>query len=278
MIILMIDFSKYLGYRFALRTEIYTVSLVFSDFPFWVISLLILSGFIAGYIDAIAGGGGMIQALALLMAGIPPVNTLATNKIVSLSGTLTAVLKYAHGKVINWQLALACLLPCIIAAAIGSKLVMYFSDIVITWLIILCIPVALSMMFIKHKKTQGQASTSKGKAIALLSPIAFYDGLIGPGTGTYMAIAGNKGLNLSFLHATGLAKPLNLATNVGSAVVYMFAGKVLWFIAIPMAIASVLGAYLGSHSAIKHGDTFIKKVMLIMLIAMLLVNIIKFFW
>ncbi len=254
------------------------MSLVLEDFSVWVFSLLILSGFIAGYIDAVAGGGGMIQALALLMAGVPPVNTLATNKIVSLSGTLTAVLKYAHGKVINWRLALACLLPCVLASALGSKLVMYLSDFTITWLIILCIPVALSVMFIKHKKNQGNASTSKGKAIALLSPIAFYDGLIGPGTGTYMAIAGNKGLNLSFLHATGLAKPLNLATNLGSAIVYLFAGKVLWFIAIPMAMASILGALLGSHSAIKHGDAFIKKIMLIMLIAMLLVNIIKLLW
>lgn len=251
------------------------MSLLLNDFPFWVITLLILSGFIAGYIDAIAGGGGMIQALALLMAGIPPINTLATNKIVSLSGTMTAVIKYAYGKVIHWPLALACLIPCIIAAAIGSKLVMYLSDNLITWLIILCIPVALSVMFIKHRQTQGEPNTSKAKAIALLSPIAFYDGLIGPGTGTYMAIAGNKGLNMSFLQATGLAKPLNLSTNLGSAIVYISAGKVLWLVAIPMAIASILGAYLGSHSAIKHGDSFIKKVMLIMLISMLLVNVIK---
>lgn len=246
-----------------------------AEFTLWAFALLVLAGFVAGYIDAIAGGGGMIQALALLMAGIPPVATLATNKIVSLSGTLTAVIKYARGRVINWTLVGACLVPCLIASAIGSKLVMVFSDNVITWLIILCIPIALTVAFLPHKKQQASESTDRKKAVLLISPIAFYDGLIGPGTGTYMALTANKGLNMSFLRATGFAKPLNLATNVGSAIVYIVAGKVIWLLAIPMAIASMLGAYIGSHSAIKRGDGFIKKVMLVMLVAMLIVNIVK---
>lgn len=249
---------------------------VVGDFPVWVFALLIMSGFIAGYIDAIAGGGGMIQALALLMAGVPPLNTLATNKIVSMTGTVTAVAKYARERVINWHLALACLLPCFIAAYIGSKLVMHLNETLITWLIIGCIPVAFATMMLKQKRiTSETESKQRGKAIALLSPVAFYDGLLGPGTGTYMAIVANKGLNMRFLRATGLAKPLNLATNVGSAVAYILAGKVLWLIALPMAAASALGAYLGSRSAISRGDTFIKRVMLVMLAVMLLTNIVK---
>lgn len=246
-----------------------------ADFTLWAFVLLIMSGFVAGYIDAIAGGGGMIQALALLMAGIPPVSTLATNKIVSLSGTMTAVVKYARGKAINWHLVSACLLPCVLASAAGSQLIMYFEDKTITWLIILCIPVALLAAFTPHKGNQHEESNSRHKAIGLISPIAFYDGLIGPGTGTYMALTANKSLNMTFLRATGFAKPLNFSTNVGSAVVYVFAGKVIWLLAIPMALASIAGAYLGSHSAIKRGDGFIKKVMLIMLILMLVANIAK---
>lgn len=247
-----------------------------SSIPLWVIALLVFAGFAAGFLDAIAGGGGMVQTLALLMAGVPPVATLATNKIVSLSGTVTAVAKYAKEKVINWHLALACILPCMLVSALGSRLVMYLNDTLITWLIILCIPVALVVAFVRHTDNAQKAeSGSRAKAAALLSPIAFYDGLIGPGTGTYMAIAANKGLNMSFLRATALAKPLNLATNVGSAVVYIWAAKVWWIIAVPMAVANVLGAYLGSHFAIKHGDGFIKKIMLGMLIAMLVVNVAK---
>ncbi|PID65405.1 MAG: hypothetical protein CR975_07250 [Gammaproteobacteria bacterium] len=249
------------------------------DLSFWSILLLIGMAFFAGYIDAIAGGGGMIQTLALLMVGIPAIQTLATNKIVSISGTTTAVIKYAYAKVINWYLTIACLIPCLIAAGIGAKTVMFFSDSVITLLIIGCIPIAFAVMLFKHSQYQQQYNESKarGKAIALLTPIAFYDGLLGPGTGTYMAIAANKGLNMRFLRATGLAKPLNLATNAGSAIIYIFAGKVLWALAIPMAIASIAGAYLGSHSAIRYGDGFIKMVMLVMLSVMLVVNLIKFF-
>ncbi len=240
--------------------------------------MIMLAAFAAGYIDAVAGGGGMIQTLALLMVGIPPVQTLATNKIVSLSGTMTAVAKYAKARSVNWYLVFACLIPCMAAAAVGSWTIMFFSDEVIVWIIIICIPVAFSVMFIKQRQqTSSGESTSRVRAIALMTPIAFYDGLVGPGTGTYMAIAGNKGLHMNFLRATGLAKPLNLSTNIGSAIVYAFKGQVLWGIAIPMAAASILGAYLGSHSAIKYGDDFIKKVMLIMLVVMLIANIVKLF-
>lgn len=247
-----------------------------ADFPVWVFTLLLLAGFAAGYIDAIAGGGGMIQTLALLMAGVPPLGTLATNKIVSMTGTVTAVLKYARERVINWHLALACIIPCMLAAYVGSKLVMFLDEKLITWLIIGCIPIAFITMSIKQKHiVNTNESSDRRKAIALLSPIAFYDGLLGPGTGTYMAITANKGLNMRFLRATGLAKPLNLSTNFGSAIAYIFAGKVLWFIAIPMAIASALGAYLGSHSAVVRGDGFIKQVMLVMLVIMLIANVIK---
>ncbi len=245
------------------------------DISLWAFALLIIAGFCAGYIDAIAGGGGMIQALALLMAGIPPVATLATNKVVSMSGTVTAVIKYAHGKAVNWYLVKACLLPCLLAAAIGSQLVMLLDDKLITWLIILCIPVALLVAFLPHRRKSAEESCDRKKAMLLISPIAFYDGLIGPGTGTYMALTANRALNMSFLRATGFTKPLNLSTNVASAVVYIVAGKVIWLLALPMAVASVAGAYLGSHSAIARGDGFIKKVMLVMLIAMLLFNIYK---
>lgn len=245
------------------------------DLSLGLVLFLIGMGFIAGYIDAVAGGGGMIQAMALLAAGVGPVNTLATNKIVSICGTTTAVIKYSAAKTINWYLVTACLIPCLIAAAVGSKAVMLFSDKVITWLIILCIPVALAVMFFKQVKPTSDSgeSRSRGKAVALLTPIAFYDGLVGPGTGTYMAIAANKGLNMRFLRATGLAKPLNLLTNLGSAMVYIWAGKVLWTLAIPMALASIVGAYWGSQSAIRYGDYFIKGIMLIMLAVMLLVNV-----
>lgn len=246
------------------------------EIELWVVALLVVAGFVAGFVDAIAGGGGMVQTLSLLLAGLPPVTTLATNKVVSMMGTATAVSKFAKEKVVNWYLVSACIIPCLIASAIGSRSVMLLNDFVINLLIIICIPIALIVGFVPSEDKGDQPeSRSRPAAIAALSPLAFYDGLIGPGTGTYMAIAANRILNVSFLRATAIAKPLNLATNVGSAVVYIAAGKVLWLVAVPMAVANMAGAYLGSHYAIKHGDGFIKKVMLLMLAAMLVVNLIK---
>ncbi len=232
------------------------------DFSIWTLLLLVLAAFFAGYIDAIAGGGGMIQALALLLGGIPPHATLATNKVVSLTGTLTAVIKYARGRAIPWKLVGACLIPCLLVSALGSKIVIHIDAKTVTWLLLICIPIALIVALLPRKNSVTHESSNWKKAILAISPIAFYDGLVGPGTGTYMA-----------LRATGFTKPLNLATNVGSAVVFISAGKVLWLLALPMIVANVSGAYFGSHSAIKHGDGFIQKVMLVMLTAMLITNI-----
>lgn len=244
----------------------------------WVLVLLVATAFVAGFVDAIAGGGGMVQTLALLLAGLNPVATLATNKLVSMTGTSAAVAKFSKERVVNWYLVSACIVPALIASALGSKSVMLLSDTTINVLIIICIPIALAFGFLPQRAKSGaNESRSRAKAVATLSPLAFYDGLIGPGTGTYMAIAANRVLNVSFLRATAIAKPLNLATNVGSAIVYVMAGKVLWAVAIPMAFANVAGAYLGSHYAIKYGDGFIKKIMLVMLASMLVVNLIKLF-
>ncbi len=243
------------------------------DFSIWTLLLLVLAAFFAGYIDAIAGGGGMIQALALLLGGIPPHATLATNKVVSLTGTLTAVIKYAKGRAIPWKLVGACLIPCLLVSALGSKIVIHIDAKTVTWLLLICIPIALIVALLPRKNSVTNESSNWKKAVLAISPIAFYDGLVGPGTGTYMALMANKALGMRFLRATGFTKPLNLATNVGSAVVFISAGKVLWLLALPMIVANVSGAYFGSHSAIKHGDGFIQKVMLVMLTAMLITNI-----
>jgi len=244
-----------------------------------LVVLLMMFAFAAGFVDAIAGGGGMIQSLALLMIGIPPLHVLATNKAISCCGTMTAVMRYGKAQVIPRQLLKWCIVPCLIASAIGSNLVMFFSEQVIKGLIIVCIPIALVALLLKKPPAdnhqQNVTKSSVTKSIATLSPIAFYDGLVGPGTGTYMAIVGHRCLGLSLVAATGLAKPLNLAANTAAFIVFLLAGKVLWSIAIPMIITNVLGAFIGSHLAIRHGDSFIKNIMASALTIMLVINIIK---
>jgi len=138
---------------------------------------------------------------------------------------------------------------------------------------LICIPIALFIVLAdKPDQTKQQPKSTFGKTVLAITPLGFYDGILGPGTGTYMAIAVRKFLKFDYLLATATIKPLNLLTNIGAAVAFLFAGKVIWSIAIPMLLASSAGGWLGSHSAVKGGDKFIRKVLIFVLVIMLLAN------
>jgi uncharacterized protein len=249
---------------------------LFADITlFWVITFIVV-GFFAGYIDSIAGGGGMIQVPILLLSGLSPLNVLASNKMAGLVGVLMATIKYALSKKISWKVVSIAIIPCLIASYIGSRLVMYVSDDIIKWAIILAIPVAMLFLFKKSKKIIEEKTELNNKNIILATaPIGFYDGLLGPGTGTYMTISMKKFLHLDYLVSTASTKPLNFATNVGSAIAFIMAGKVLWGVAIVLGLANIAGSYVGSHYAIKGGEEFIKKILIFVLVFMLLANIVK---
>ncbi|RXJ81922.1 TSUP family transporter [Arcobacter sp. F2176] len=249
---------------------------LFADITlYWVIGFVI-AGFLAGYIDSIAGGGGMVQVPVLLLSGLSPLHVLASNKMAGLVGVLMATIKYALSKKISWKVVSIAIIPCLIASYIGSRLVMFVSDEIIKWAIILAIPVAMIFLFKKSKKIVEEKTEINNKNIILATaPIGFYDGLLGPGTGTYMTISMKKFLHLDYLIATASTKPLNFATNVGSAIAFIAAGKVLWGVAIVLGLANIAGSYVGSHYAIKGGEEFIKKVLVFVLVFMLVANIVK---
>lgn len=249
---------------------------LFADITlYWVIGFVI-AGFLAGYIDSIAGGGGMVQVPVLLLSGLSPIHVLASNKMAGLVGVLMATIKYAISKKISWKVVSIAIIPCLVASYIGSILVMYVPDEFIKWAIILAIPVAMIFLFKKSKKIVEEKTEVTNKNIILATaPIGFYDGLLGPGTGTYMTISMKKFLHLDYLVSTASTKPLNFATNVGSAIAFIFAGKVLWGVAIVLGLANIAGSYVGSHYAIRGGEEFIKKVLVFVLIFMLVANIVK---
>ncbi len=248
---------------------------IFEFSTYWLIGLVVIA-FSAGYIDAVAGGGGMLNLPALLFAGVPPVSALAVNKVSGIAGTTLAVVKYALNKQIHWRTVFYAAVPCLVASYIGGKIALHASALVLSWAIIICIPVALFIVLTdKPKNDHLKPEVSPLKAIAAVTPIGFYDGILGPGTGTYMAISIRKILRFDYLLATATIKPLNLLTNTGAAVAFLMAGKVIWSIALPMIIASMFGGWLGGHSAIKGGETFIKRLLVIVLVIMLVANIYK---
>lgn len=249
---------------------------LFTDISLLWILIFIFAGFFAGYIDSIAGGGGMIQVPVLLLSGIPPIYVLASNKLASVFGVSMATLKYALSKKISWKVVFIAIIPCLLASYLGSSLIMYCSDEFIKWAILFAIPVAMIFLFKKSSKIEESSVKRTKKTIILATaPIGFYDGLLGPGTGTYMTISMKKFLHLDYLISTASTKPLNFATNLGSAIAFIIAGKVLWPVAITMGLANVIGSYVGSHYAIKGGEAFIKKILVFVLIFMLFANIIK---
>lgn len=239
---------------------------------YWLIALTVIA-FSAGYIDAVAGGGGMLNLPALLFAGVPPVSALAVNKITGIAGTTLAVIKFALEKRIHWRTVFYAAIPCLLASYIGGRMALNASATVLAWAILICIPIALFIVLSdKPSQSKNQPEASASKTILAITPLGFYDGILGPGTGTYMAIAVRKFLKFDFLTATATIKPLNLLTNIGAAIAFLMAGKVIWSIAIPMLLASSAGGWLGSHSAIKGGDKFIRRVLVFVLVLMLLAN------
>lgn len=242
---------------------------------YWLIALTLVA-FAAGYIDAVAGGGGMLNLPALLFAGVPPVSALAVNKITGVAGTTLAVIKFALEKRIRWRTVFYAAIPCLVASYIGGKLALNASATVLAWAILICIPIALFIVLSDKPAQQKQAiEDSFPKTLLAITPLGFYDGILGPGTGTYMAIAARKVLKFDFLLATATIKPLNLLTNIGAGIAFLLAGKVIWVIAIPMLLASSAGGWLGSRSAIKGGDKFIRRLLVFVLVLMLIANLIK---
>ncbi len=242
---------------------------------YWLIALTIIA-FSAGYIDAVAGGGGMLNLPALLFAGVPPVSALAVNKITGIAGTTLAVIKFSLEKRIHWRTVFYVAIPCLFASYIGGRMALNASATVLAWAILLCIPIALFIVLSdKSSQDESQPEVSASKTILAITPLGFYDGILGPGTGTYMAIAVRRFLKFDFLSATATIKPLNLLTNIGAGIAFLIAGKVIWSIAVPMLLASSAGGWLGSHSAVKGGDKFIRRVLIFVLILMLLANAYK---
>jgi len=212
----------------------------------------------------------------LLLSGLPPVFALATNKIISMFGTMVAITRYhKHNKII-WRVVFIALLPCLIASYFGSILALNTPAWILEWLIIIFIPIALFFTLQSKKETELPAmKTGTVRTIAATAPIGFYDGFLGPGTGSYMTIILHKFMKIDYLHATAITKPLNLSTNIGAAIAFLMAGKVVWMIAIPMLIFNAIGAWLGAHYALKGGVKFIRKVLIFVLVLILLANIIK---
>jgi len=230
--------------------------------------------FLAGFVDSIAGGGGLISLPAYLFIGVPSHYALGTNKLSSTIGTIFSTLRYAHGRTIVYSIGIPSVVGSLIGSYIGSKLALFLSDDVLKIVLAFLIPIAAVIVFLSRPRGNGEKKDEKvytnAKTIIISALIGLaigtYDGFFGPGTGTFLIIFYVSILSLDHVSASGTAKIVNLASNIGALVTFIAGGKVFYSLGLPAALFGIAGNWLGSGVALKRGAKVIKPVMLAVLI------------
>lgn len=243
----------------------------------YIIILLCIAAFFAGFVDAIVGGGGLIQTpiAMILLPQLSVATIIGSLKIPAFSGTSFAAYQYLKKVQMNWKLLSIMALVAFFSAFLGSNLLtLVHNDFMKPLLLVVLIFIAI-YTFTKKDFGIHQAKEHSLKRQLLLGVIisvciGFYDGFIGPGTGSFLVLAFVSVLGFDFLHASANAKMVNLATNFGSICLFILKGKIIWAIAIPMAICNALGGFIGAKFAIKKGNTFIRKFFLFVVLLTLI--------
>lgn len=233
--------------------------------------------FFAGFVDAIVGGGGLIQTpVALILLPNLAVSTLIGSlKIPAFSGTSFAARQYLKKVDMNWKLLFVMAVVAFSAAFLGSNLLTNVQNNFMKPLLLVVLTIIAIFTFTKKDFGQHQHQEKSEKKMFLLAIImsiciGFYDGFIGPGTGSFLVLGFVSILGFDFLHASANAKMVNLATNFGSICLFVLKGKIIWAIAIPMAVCNAVGGFFGAKLAIKKGNGFIRVFFLIVVIGTLL--------
>ncbi|WP_205511399.1 TSUP family transporter [Longitalea arenae] len=236
--------------------------------------LLCLFAFLAGFTDAIAGGGGLIQtpAALVLLPQYPLATVLGTLKIPSFSGTSIATAQYVRRVPVNWLLIAVMTVIAFCAAFAGSTLLAHVNSsfmkpLLLIMLIIVAIYTFTNRRFGDHTEKGHSAKQQVIYSMLISLVIGFYDGFIGPGAGSFLILSFIGLMGFDFLKASAHAKFVNLATNLGSITFFSLTGKIIYAVALPMAVCNALGGWLGARLAILKGNAFIRIFFLIVVCA-----------
>lgn len=236
------------------------------------IIFLCSAGFLSAFVDAIAGGGGLISVPAYFIIGFPPHFTLGTNKFSSSFGSLTSTLRFAKSGKVDKNL-LKILLPFVFLGAVSgvSTVLVLDPNVLKPIVLVLLVGVGIYSFFSKSVGLEDKFQGTNKKNLILGSIFAFsmgfYDGFFGPGAGSFI-IFGLIGIyGFDFVRASGNAKAMNFTSNITSLILFAINGKIYYLMGIPMAIFMVLGARVGSKLALKEGAKFIKPIFVTMSLA-----------
>ncbi|MBL7935299.1 MAG: TSUP family transporter [Bacteroidia bacterium] len=250
---------------------------IYTDYGILTLFLLALSAFTAGFIDAVVGGGGLIQTPFLLITfpKMPLPILFGTNKIAALAGTSIAAFKYAKKITFDYKLLFVIALSCFISSYLGAQIINHIDSNLLKPLILVILIVIAIYTFIK--KDLGSIETKElpikkqmlyGACIGLI--VGFYDGFFGPGTGSFFVLGFVVVLGFEFVKASAYAKIVNCVTNISALIVFIKEGNYIIHLAILLAIFNIIGSFIGSHLALKKGNGFVRIIFLVIVSVMIL--------
>ena len=236
-----------------------------------LLAILFATGLIAGVLDSIAGGGGLIAFPVLLSTGLSPLQALATNKLQGSFGTTTAALHFLRHGAIDRDGMVFAILCTFVGALLGSFAVSHIdSRILMTLIPFLLIANAVYFLFSPRVGDIEQHRRISMGSFSLLigAGLGFYDGFFGPGTGAFFALAFVVLLGFSMQRATAYSKLLNMTSNLAALSFFMLGGHVVWSIGLVMAVGQVLGASIGAHMVIRRGTALIRPLLVVVCVAL----------
>ena len=227
--------------------------------------------FLAGFVDAIGGGGGLISLPAYLLAGVPIHQTIATNKLSSTCGTALATVRFIKEGLVNWKLAVPSIVVAMLGSSLGANLSMAVEEGIMEMVLFVVLPVTAFIVMnpkIFHDNEGGElVLTKKVWITALISAfvVGVYDGFYGPGTGTFLIIAFTVFAKLNIRTANAQAKVINLTTNITSLTIFLINGQAVIPLGLAAAACNMAGNYLGAGLALTKGSKITRPVIIVVL-------------
>jgi len=243
-----------------------------ANFSIEILAFLFFVGVVAGFLDTLVGGGGLLAVPALLLSGIPPIYVLGTNKFQGSMGTGIATFLLFRKKKLDWNSVKNLMFASFIGSIVGGVIIQFVDTQFLSFVIPIVL-VFIAIYFIVSPKPKSIASNPKSNKkfeLFAVPVVGFYDGMFGPGAGSFFAMTGVMIKKLEIIQATILAKPLNFASNIAGFIVFFSFGHIAFLIGLLMMIGQMIGAFFGTHYLLKANPLIIRFLIVIISISMLI--------
>ena len=242
-----------------------------ANFSLEILAFLFLIGVLAGFLDTLVGGGGLLAVPALLLSGIPPIYVLGTNKFQGSMGTGIATFLLFRKKKLDWQSVKNLMIASFIGSVIGGIIVQFVDTEMLSFVIpIVLVIIAIYFIVSPKPRVINSSSNSDKRFESYAVPgVGFYDGMFGPGAGSFFVMTGVMLKKLEIIQATILAKPLNFASNIAGLIVFFIFGHIAFIVGLVMMLGQFIGSFVGTHYLLKANPKVIRILIVISSLAML---------